>query len=254
MRTKFVNTENVKRLQAAMVALGKRGAVEASLLVLDGEPGLGKTTTLQNWVAQNQCPYLRAKKTWTPNRFLNELLELFNVRPPHSAGEKYTVALRELSARQSTAVTQGRQFALVIDEADHFSNRADIMETIRDLSDMLEMTVIIVGMGKVRDHLTRFPQIASRVSQYVKFEKASEADVRAMVEALCEIPVADDLLKFIYFVSGGMNREVLEAISKVEAFGKRLGGDAALAMSDMAGQMIINDRRTGEPVYVPEAI
>jgi len=53
------------------LALQMRGAQEACLIVIDGLPGLGKTTTLKNWVAQTGSVYLRAKKEWTPNWFMN---------------------------------------------------------------------------------------------------------------------------------------------------------------------------------------
>lgn len=253
MRTQFVNTENVKRLNRAMSNLDKRGAGEACLMVLDGVPGLGKTTTLQRWVAQNQCIYIRAKKTWRPAWMMNEIIHDLRKEPPHSYEKKFAFLLKELGARQSRAMQAQRQFALVIDEADHISNRSEIMETVRDLSDMLELPVILIGMGKVRDHLARFPQIASRVSQYVRFEPASMRDVRDLVDALCEVKIADDLVAFVHYVSEGYNREIKEAIAHMERFGRRIDvGEQGLTMADMAGEMIMNDRRTGEEIKVPE--
>ena len=255
MRTQFVNTSNSKAFDKAMVALGKRGASEACLLVVDGIPGLGKTTTLNRWVAQNGCLYLRAKKTWSASWFMKEVLNKLRVEPPHSKEKKFGAILQELGARQAKAVREGRQFALVIDEADHISNRPEIMETARDIADMLELPVILIGMGKVRDHLTRFPQMASRVSQFVRFEKANLDDVTKFVDALCEIKVAPDLVKFIHQASDGMNREVIEAIATVERFGRMQDlGEGGLSMCDMAGEMLMNDRRSGEPIFVPEVI
>lgn len=255
MQTQFVNTENVKRLSRGVAAVQKRGAGEACLMVVDGIPGLGKTTTLRRWVAQNSCVYLRAKKMWSASWFLKELLADFRVEPPHTFEKKYGLALQQLGQRQNRATIAGRDFALVIDEVDHVASRAEIMETIRDLSDMLEVPVILVGMGSIRDKLTRFPQITSRVSQYVRFEQASEADVRAMVDGLCEVKIADDLMKFVHFVSEGMNREILEAIKKMETFGRRLDLQGQpMGLAHMAGQMIMNDRKTGEPITVPETL
>lgn len=253
MRTQFVNTENTRRLNHAMVALQKRGALEACLLVLDGVPGIGKTANVKRWVAQNQCIYIRAKTRWTASWFMNELIQLLRLEPPHSREKKFALLLRELGSRQNRAIQAGRYFALVIDELDHVSNSKEIMETIRDLSDMLEMPTMLVGMGKVRDHLKRFPQIASRVSQYVRFETASVADVRDMANALCEVKVADDLVEFVHYVSGGLNREILEAISHMESFGRRFDvGVNGLTRADMAGEIIMNDRNTTEPIFVPE--
>ncbi|MFN6984220.1 MAG: ATP-binding protein, partial [Rhizobium oryzihabitans] len=83
MKNTFVETSNVKRFLSALSALEDRGAQEACLAVVDGEPGLGKTTTLKNWVAQSGWVYLRAKKEWKSGWMMNELLEALPVKPPY---------------------------------------------------------------------------------------------------------------------------------------------------------------------------
>ncbi|MRN44883.1 AAA family ATPase [Brucella sp. 09RB8918] len=103
-----------------------------------------------------QCGYLRAKKEWSPSWFMNELLENLRVTPPHSFAKKYAKALEELAMRQNSAMLDRRTFGLVIDEADHISSKSSILETIRDISDMIELPTVLVGMGKVADHLARF--------------------------------------------------------------------------------------------------
>lgn len=255
MKNIFVETANVKRFLTALSGLEARGAEEACLIVIDGAPGLGKTTTLKHWVAQNGCVYLRAKKEWTPSWFMNELLETLRVHPPHAFQKKYAKALEELGTRQASAMMERKPFGLVIDEADHVSSKSAILETIRDISDMIELPTILVGMGRVNDNLARFPQVASRVSQKVRFEKASLEDVRALIDARCEVRVADDLTEFVLKVSGGFNREVLEAIANIERFGLRLAaGEDGVTLADMAGQVIVNDRRSNQPIRVPRAI
>lgn len=89
MKNRFVETSNVLRFRKSITAVEERGASETCLIVVDGLPGLGKTTTLQNWVAQNDSVYLRAKSSWTPNWMLAELLEVLQVPVPGSAQKKY---------------------------------------------------------------------------------------------------------------------------------------------------------------------
>jgi DNA transposition AAA+ family ATPase len=253
MRPVFVKTENVERFNSAMVSLKKRGAEENCLIVLDGLPGLGKTTSLKHWVAQNSCIYMRAKKEWTSSWFMRELLENLRVHPPHSFQNKFKLALKELGSRNMMAMNTGKTFALVIDEADHVSGNGRIIETIRDLSDNLEMPTILVGMGKIRDNLSRFPQVASRVSQYVRFEPASKTDIAKFIGEICEVPVGGDLIEFTHRVTGGFNREIKEAIANIERFGLRNPpDDDGVSMQDMAGQFLINDRRSGKAIHIPE--
>lgn len=254
MKNVFVETENVARFHAALGALERRGAQEACLMVVDGRPGLGKTTALFRWAAQSGAVYLRAKKEWSPTWFLADLLAEFRITPAHSYQKRFAQAMEAMLARQSAMALQKKTFAVVIDEADHISRNARIMESIRDFSDMGDIVFVLVGMGKVRDHLTLLPQVASRVAQYVKFEGASAGDVRRMFAEKAEVPVADCLTTFVHRVTEGHSREIMEAIASVERFGKRNGAapDKPVRLQDMAGQVLINDRRTGNPVIVPE--
>ncbi|XHE13648.1 AAA family ATPase [Agrobacterium deltaense] len=252
MKNVFVETSNVKRLLSALAALEDRGAQEACLAVVDGVPGLGKTTTLKHWVAKTGWIYLRAKKKWRPAWMMNEMLEALPVHPPHSIEKKYETILRELGSRQTSAQMAHRTFGIVIDEADHISSKDDMLETVRDISDMLELPVILVGMGKVNDNISRFPQISSRVSQRVKFEKASRDDVQMLIDQKCEVKVAGCLVDFVLKVSQGYNREVLEAIANIERFGMRADpGPQGITVADMRGQTILNDRDTNKPILVP---
>lgn len=106
MKKVFVETENVVRLMQGIAALEKRGAEECSLVVVDGEPGLGKTTTLEWWATQNNLIYLRAVKQWTAMWFLADLLQALRTAPAHSFQRRYKQALEALLLRQ-TIVSQG---------------------------------------------------------------------------------------------------------------------------------------------------
>lgn len=249
MRPQFIKTENYTRFLAGLLALADRGASEACFLVVDGDPGLGKTTIVYRWVTQEGCVYLRAKKEWTPGWMLRELLGLLKVTPEHTFERMYKQALAALAEQSRDAERAGTTFAVVVDEADHISRRGEILETLRDLSDMLEIPFVLVGMGRVRQNLTRFQQIASRVGQPVEFKPCPLADVHALVTGLCEVSVADDLIAFLHKESHGFTREIKEGIAAIERFGKRNAGrivDCTL----MDGQPLLINRRSGHPILV----
>ena len=257
MKTVFVETENVRRFHAGFGTLERRGAEEACLMVIDGPPGLGKTTALHHWVAQTGSLYLRANAEWTPNWFLAELLSALNIRPEHGFEKRFRRGLEALLMRQQSHVIAKRPFAVVIDEADHISRKRQIMETIRDFSDNGRIPFVLVGMGTIRDNLARYPQISSRIAQYVRFEPASFDDVQTFIGQLADVAVAEDLAQFIHQVTGGFNREIKEAIATVERFAKRngLGTEAApVTLSDMSGEKLANNRKSGVPIVVPEMV
>jgi len=250
MKPIFVKTRNARTFMDGLQALNQRGANEACLVVLDGEPGLGKSATSHWWAVQNQAVFLRAKKEWTPTWFLREMLGELRKTPEHSFERMFRQTVQALGERAAAADRDDVPFGVVIDEVDYISRSSRLLETVRDLSDMLEIPFILVGMGRVRHNLTRFPQVASRVGQYVEFKPAPLEDTRAMVEGLCEVPVRDDLVEFLHKVSGGRFRETKEGIAAIERFGRRNADPEGVGVLAMAGQVLLNDRGTGKPILV----
>jgi DNA transposition AAA+ family ATPase len=255
MRDVFVETSNVRRFMGALKTLDERGAIEACMVVVDGKPGLGKTTTLSRWVAQTGSVYLRAQKGWDYSWFIQDLLTELSVSYQGIRGkrERFARVLQELQIRAEQAALEDKVFGLVIDECDLVSSRAEIMEAVRGISDIQFMPTILVGMGRLRDNLRRFPQIESRAPNKVEFQPASIEDVAALISGRCEVPVAADLVALVARLSKGYNREILDAIANIERFGRRmdLGADGVTA-ADMAGRIIMRNRDTGKDIIVPE--
>ena len=252
MRPIFVETRNYHRFMEGMDALDARGSEECRLVVVDGLPGLGKTTILARWATQESCLYLRAKVEWTPYWMMAELLGDASVMAPRGHEARFRACLEMLRQRRSLARATGAQFAVVIDEADYVSCHSRLVDAIRDLVDLSEVPFILVGMGRIRDNLTRHPQTASRISRYVRFEPADLNDVEQFLAAKCEVPVAPDLAAFVHRATGGFNRELLEAIKSIERFGHRNPpAGAGLTAREMSGQHLINDRKSGQPIAVP---
>lgn len=253
MKPTFVETANVREFYAALKRVNERGAEEACLVVVDGKPGLGKTTTLNRWVTQTGSVYLRAQKGWDYSWFIQELLAELSVDPKSIRGkrDRFARALSELQDRAERAAFQDKTFGLVIDECDLVSSRSEIMEAIRGISDLKFLPTILVGMGTLRDNLRRFPQIESRAPNKVAFLPASLEDARALIDGRCEVRVADDLVKFVWQRSRGYNREILDAIAHIERFGLRADVDeAGVTVDDMVGQPIMMDRTTGKDIVV----
>jgi DNA transposition AAA+ family ATPase len=250
MRSKFVNTQNTKKLMAALAEIEQRGAAEACILVVDGLPGLGKSRNTEYLAAQNPAIFVRAKREWTPNWMLAELLEACGVQiVPHSFEKRFRLLVETLSILAKSATDSGEMFFIAVDEADYISASEKMLSTIRDLSDFLEVPFILIGMGVICDKLKRFPQFTSRVGQFVRFEKLSREDTERVVRELCEVKVKDDLVNLLHEKANGYIREVYEGIKRIDRFGKMQGG-TEIGIAEMVGQVLLNDRATSKPIKV----
>ena len=248
MRARFVQTTNTARFLAALGRLQERGAEEACLMVVDGPPGTGKSECVEWCATQRNWVFLRAKKEWRPSWMLRDLLEALQQPHQHSFEKMYKSALEVLGRRALAAEREDEVFAIVIDEADHIVRKETMMETLRDLSDYLEIPVILVGMGRISSSLGRYPQISSRVGQYVEFLPFGPDDTAEVIAGLSEVSVAQDMIEYVHAEAKGMAREIKEAIQKIEAFGRRNQGP--VTVEGMAGQVLMYDRASGAPIMV----
>lgn len=250
MKNEFVKTKNVKIFYEGLTALSNRGAREACLMVVDGKPGLGKTHALNWWACRNDCIYIRAKKNWTPNWLMKDLITSLGEHPAFSFEKMFQQALNLLGQRASDAERDGRVFAVVIDEIDYICRSAKMLETLRDLSDFLEIPFILLGMGVVRHYLGNFPQIASRIGQYISFSPLDFEDTKLLVQKLCDAKVDDRLVEFILNVTHGFVREIKEAIASIDNFYKRNPGIETVTLELMEGQRLMYSRKDSAPILV----
>ena len=253
MRKEFVRTKNALNFLSKFKKLEQRGAGEACLLLVQGEPGLGKTETVQWWAVQSNAVFLRAKSNYKPGWFLRELLGELGVKEadlPGTYERLFTLALSRLTARAADNARIGKPFAVVIDEVEHITGQRKLMETVRDLSDMLELPFVLVSMGAAARDLKRLTQTLSRIGQRADFSRLDEADAATLVAGLCEVAVAPEMVAFLHRAAAGYSREMVDGIAAIERVGK-LNPGIPVALEHMAGKELFTDRKSGDPVKVP---
>lgn len=228
------NTGNFEKLLSSTLRVEERGAPEAGWLLVTGEPGLGKSQSLSYYAVQHNAVFLRAKAAWNVNWMLRELVT--------ELGEQPARLSENMLEQCGKYFAQNNSQALIIDEIDHAMHDIRVLESIRDISDWTEITVIIGGMHGVERKLRRHPHIYSRISDVCRFGPASLADTRAMCDAVCEVQVADDLIACMHEQAGGYFREICNAIALVERTAKRKKL-ALISLCDLDGRRLTNDGR-----------
>jgi hypothetical protein len=248
MKNVFVRLSNTAAFLDAYEIMERRGAAENCFMVVDGKPGYGKTSTAQWFAASNGLPFVRAKREWRPSWMLRELLETVQVAPAHSYERIFQQIVAELGKRSAIAQVEERPFAIIVDEADHVVGSSALMETLRDISDLIEVPILLIGMGRIQAGIKRFPQIASRAEAHVEFKPLTLADTRLLVEQRGDVQLDADLLALLHDKAGGYAREVLTGLASIERVGRRL--DRPVTIADMAGQILLVERATGHAFTV----
>lgn len=221
MKKGFVQNSNYARFIQGVKAVDQRGAREASLMLVTGPAGLGKSQTLDRFAVDTNALYLRAKETWSRRALLVEMAEALRI-PTNMTNH-------ELQARIIGAVGP-RQTPIIIDEAEFtVKSTASILECIRDISDLTETLVVLVGMETIEQKISRYPQISSRIAQVVHFQPLTEQDVQLACKQLAEVAIDADLARELHRQSGGKMRLVVNGITTIERLARANSLDHATA-------------------------
>lgn len=233
MKKAFVKTENYARFTAGIKAVEQRGAREAGMMLVYGQPGFGKSHIVSAWAAEAGAIFLRANKHWSCRDFLVELCRELNV--------DYSGVSRQLFER-ALAILVERQCPLIIDEAEFtLKDGAAVLEKVRDFSDRAEMTVVLIGMEAIQRSINRYKQISSRIAQVVEFRACSAGDVGLACRQLCDFELSPDLCGEVLRLSGGRMREILNILASIERLARENGLTGPLDVGHFEGVALSHD-------------
>lgn len=231
MRPVFVSElTNVKRFVAAASAAEDTGSPEECWALATAKPGYGKTRTCQWYGVKRDAIYVRAKAAMTPHWLLNDIVrELGGITPARSSEKLFAQAVQELATTPRT---------ILFDEVESALRDIRVIETLRDLSDTVEVPVVLFGRETVPGALKQQPQIWRRIDgRHAEFGAVTQEDVALLFERLCEVPVSADVVARVHEESGGLVSKVRQAIKDVERLGRRGRGEVKLpALADTRWQ------------------
>ena len=91
-----------------------------------------------------------------------------------------------------------------------------LVETIRDLSDRTDCPVIFVGTDQMMVQLLQREQVASRLSQVVRFKPLSVDEVSMAAAELSGIQLNPAAAEVLHKISRGFFRDLKVALSHIE--------------------------------------
>ncbi|MEW5804077.1 MAG: AAA family ATPase [bacterium] len=223
MKPKFVQTENVRRLQEALTALVNRDEGVPGLGLIYGGAGMGKTKSVQWYVCQTNAIYLRAKATWSTSWMLEAINKELNILSLSRIKDKFTDLQNAIQQVKCT---------IIIDEADYLVRDRKLLDTLRDLHDETNIPVVLVGMDEIQLKLMRHHQFWSRVSQQVVYQPLKANEIIILGQELCSLTIDDRAAEQLFAATMGNFRDTIVALSHLERMAR------ANSTANISGKMI----------------
>lgn len=178
------------------------------------EPGLGKTQAIKWWAFKNDAILIRCNQMMSARWLLKEILDYMSEIKPYSISDSFDEVIRNLILTPRV---------LIVDEVDYLTmDKNKSIEILRDIHDKTNVPVVLVGMTNAHSRLKKFSHLYDRLSEIVKFERFSKADIKTIVKELSEIELTDCAIKYIY---SNLNRfrQIVKVINKAETIAKANG-------------------------------
>jgi DNA transposition AAA+ family ATPase len=208
MRQIFAKTENVKRVLAAMERLKSTTEDDPKMALFYSEPGYGKSRTIA-WYALNKGDgvLVRAKALMTGRWLLKTIVKELGEQPAYSTEDLFMQIVDQLMYNPRP---------IFIDEVDYLVTSSKLIETLRDIHDMVQVPVILVGMGMVDKKLARYKHLYDRIVEIIKFTPLTKNDVSSVIAQMCEVKVSKDAVDYMAEQSAGKFRSLRYWIRKAE--------------------------------------
>lgn len=213
MKKVFVKTNNVKRFITMMNNLQNRAEGVPGMALVYGEPGLGKTQTINWWAFKNNAILVRCTQLMSARWLLSEILEEMGEIYGYKISDCFKLVVRNLLVNPQI---------IIIDEVDYLAVDSRAVETLRDIHDKTNVPIVLVGMINAKSRLKKFNHLYDRLSEIVKFEKFSKADIKTIVQELSEVEITDCAIRYIY-TNLNRFRQIVKAINKAEIIAKANG-------------------------------
>jgi len=213
MKKVFVKTNNVKRFITMMNNLQNRAEGVPGMALVYGEPGLGKTQTINWWAFKNNAILVRCTQLMSARWLLSEILEEMGEIYGYKISDCFKLVVRNLLVNPQI---------IIIDEVDYLAVDSRAVETLRDIHDKTNVPIVLVGMINAKSRLKKFNHLYDRLSEIVKFEKFSKNDIKTIVQELSEVEMTDCAIRYIY-TNLNRFRQIVKVINKAEIIAKANG-------------------------------
>lgn len=207
----MIKTKNVQAATLGVEALGKPVQGRYGMMLAYGPPGTGKSFFFQRLAMEANNVYVRCKYIDTPRNLLSSIVTELGEEPKGNSGSLFNKATQQLIAHPRT---------LIFDETDYIVNHS-FVEVIRDINDIANIPIILVGMETVDKRLGAFPHLFDRIRSVVRFRKFTVSEIESLATEICETSIDKSGIEFIHKMGHGKFRLTIDMFDMAERLQKR---------------------------------
>lgn len=233
MKQHFVETSNHRLFIGSVAAVENRGSPEACILLLTGEPGTGKSCTVDNWGAQRDAIYLEG----IPGMSLSFLRDYLADQTGVMARGKFD------QYKGMVEFFKTSHQPIILDEAQHgLPNKAECIEYLRRIAEQANTLLVLVCHTSEKHRFSehRLAHVATRVSAAPELKPATVADCAAYLAELCEVHTDQGIAQQVFEQSRGRYRLMSNACRTLEVIGVKKGKTELIA-ADINGIRLCED-------------
>jgi Cdc6-like AAA superfamily ATPase len=227
MKFELVSTRNVERMFEALNALEARLSDPQimGMGLIYGRPGLGKSMATDMYVVRRKKKGLRAVKVramahWSETSMIKDILKALGPEP-----RAYRT---DIMMEQIAETLKEEKAVIIIDEMDAIAGSRKMIAILKDIHDVTESAIMMIGEERVDGLLRRYESFYNRmnISAVVHVASHREEDVKSVIDTRSECPVEPDVCAEIYALTGGKSmRSVVDKIREMEAYADMNGLD-----------------------------
>jgi DNA transposition AAA+ family ATPase len=211
VRTTFVEDSRFNKTKNLLTQVSAFSLDMPKVVVVVAAAGVGKTTLLRYLSIQLGWCYLVAKDFQSDSWLVSALADEICGYSYRSIRENYDAIIGALRQKPR---------GVIIDEAHSIPRR---FEVLRYISDAAGVPLVLAGTENLSRAIHSSPPLESRVAGWTTIALCNLTDAKLFAEQLCEIAIAEDLLKTVLEVTSGSARGIVIALNRLESLARRRG-------------------------------
>lgn len=212
MKFVTVKTKDVRAFaQSIDDQMGRANGTEG-MEVLWGHAGTGKTTVLAHMVNVYDGIYIRVLGCSTVTSILGDLCKELGGKRKLRRTDMVDFIVEELQRDNRPPRP------IFVDEADYCFRQFEMIDSLRDIYDLSNCPVILVGMENIARDIRTHEQVSRRITKWVEFRGLDIEDTTKVAEEICEVPLSPCLIEYVHAQTFGNIGRIVIALEKIEKF------------------------------------